>query len=945
MAHLKPFSPESHVTSSLSPLVAATARALMGIGAGARHPGTASPFINSHQTDPSRHLSAKFCSLVDYSSSSDDAEGEIDYEMDPTSISATPERETVHDSQTDQPQFTQDVVPQASAESSKRPSTMATRLVSLKRPRTNAKCDEKAWSPRSRQSRSDSGSDSGSDTASDRDSDTSSVIVESCTESPPTNESTGSKDVSNASVPGSPEYLPTEAVVGSASIASPQQPRAKRGLPRCRWVDESDRSDDWVLQAGSCITIRRQEAQQCHDCITRYSRCSFAGIRSFPRIEAGSDQLDFDRGTLRPSRLDDEVPHFPTEFDRSFVGEDAIRIKTVASHHLLPTLKEELEHAQKSDCVRIRHELFARQTCDTCLHVIFCGAYKCMCCGRDLCMSCYDQLLKLKDQPIKRLSNADLRHSRYLLSVVEGDKDGTGHASAFSEPHPMQQDRLHRCAPRTKSHSSKDFTPYTRRDAQELEHLVIAMQEWKESNPLEVHRPPAKDILDALRRSSGDQKLTNSWPHMYLRSEELVDPFVPHQAAAVNEKSSDPPPPTPSWFSAAPIPVKTEDPKRFSFADLWVLREPIVVDIGKDTFHLDWSPQHFIDTYGEASCNVEGDATTSTTTVAKFFEKFGQRNPLGVSRKIKDWPPTTDFKSAFPREYADFMSLLPMGSMTRRDGVLNLAAHAPSNSNPPDLGPKGYFSEESDDRPGGQGSTKLHMDVADAVNVMLWAGPWKDGAVGAAAWDMFRVEDADKIRDFLYEHFAEKYGRPVAQMRLMMNELSFPFLSPSQSLKTDVIFQLYRNSPIHSQLVFLDQDLRTQLFKSKGVKPFRIWQRPGEAVFIPAGCAHQVCNYADCIKVASDFVSLENVASCWHGKSMTDEFRELTKECQLWRSDVLQLKTQLLWAWVRRRTGMIVPLRFLERSIDLHSDCLVLQKSSERILPSSGGSGGERGSD
>ncbi|KDE04989.1 hypothetical protein MVLG_04637 [Microbotryum lychnidis-dioicae p1A1 Lamole] len=885
MAHLKPFSPESHVTSSLSPLVAATARALMGIGAGARHPGTASPFINSHQADPSRHLSAKFCSLVDYSSSSDDAEGEIDHEMDPTSISATPEWETVHDSQRDQPQFTQDVVPQASAESSKRPSTMATRLVSLKRPRTKAKRDEEAWSPPSRQSRSDSGSD----TVSDRDSDTSSVIVETCTESPPTNESTGLKDVSNASVPGSPEYLPTEAVVGSASIASPQQPRPKRGLPRCRWVTESDRSDEWVLQTGSCITIRRQEAQQCHDCITRYSRCSFAGIRSFPRIEAGSDQLDFDRGTLRPSRLDDEVPHFPTEFDRSFVGEDAIRIKTVASHHLLPTLKEELEHAQKSDCVRIRHELFMRQTCDTCLHVIFCGAYKCMCCGRDLCMSCYDQLLKLKDQPIIRLSNADLRHARHLLSVVEGDKDGTGHASAFSEPHPMQQDRLHRCAPRTKSHSSKDFTPYTRRDAQELEQLVVAMQKWKESNALEVNRPPSKDILDALRRPSGDQKLTDSWPHMYLRSEELVDPYVPHQATAVNEKSSDPPPPTPSWFSAAPIPVKTEDPKRFSFADLWVLREPIVVDIGNDTFHLGWSPEHFIDTYGEASCNVEGDSTTSTTTVANFFERFGQRNPLGVSRKIKDWPPTTDFKSAFPREYTDFMSLLPMASMTRRDGVLNLAAHAPLNSNPPDLGPKGYFSEESDDRPGGQGSTKLHMDVADAVNVMLWAGPWKDGAAGAAAWDMFRVEDADKIRDFLYEHFAEKYGRPVAQMRLMMND------------------------PIHSQLVFLDQDLRTQLLESKGVKPFRIWQRPGEAVFIPAGCAHQVCNYADCIKVASDFVSLENVASCWH---VTDEFRELTKECQLWRSDVLQLKTQLLWAW----------------------------KSSERILPSSGGIGGEGGS-
>lgn len=55
------------------------------------------------------------------------------------------------------------------------------------------------------------------------------------------------------------------------------------------------------------------------------------------------------------------------------------------------------------------------------------------------------------------------------------------------------------------------------------------------------------------------------------------------------------------------------------------------------------------------------------------------------------------------------MKALPFGSVTRRDGVLNVAAHYPLNANPPDLGPKGYFSEISDNGPGGNGSTKLHM--------------------------------------------------------------------------------------------------------------------------------------------------------------------------------------------------------------------------------------------
>lgn len=55
-----------------------------------------------------------------------------------------------------------------------------------------------------------------------------------------------------------------------------------------------------------------------------------------------------------------------------------------------------------------------------------------------------------------------------------------------------------------------------------------------------------------------------------------------------------------------------------------------------------------------------------------------------------------------------FMSILPAGSVTRRDGVLDIAAHTPRNANPPDLGPKGYFAQASDDRKGGKGTTKLH---------------------------------------------------------------------------------------------------------------------------------------------------------------------------------------------------------------------------------------------
>jgi len=71
-------------------------------------------------------------------------------------------------------------------------------------------------------------------------------------------------------------------------------------------------------------------------------------------------------------------------------------------------------------------------------------------------------------------------------------------------------------------------------------------------------------------------------------------------------------------------------------------------------------------------------------------------------------------------------------------------------------------------------------------------------------------------------------------------------------------------------------------------------QRQGEAVFIPAGCAHQVCNLSDCIKVAADFVSPENIERC---ARLTEEFRAQNLE-RMWKEDVLQLQTMMWYAWV-----------------------------------------------
>ncbi|KZS87087.1 hypothetical protein SISNIDRAFT_391001, partial [Sistotremastrum niveocremeum HHB9708] len=192
-------------------------------------------------------------------------------------------------------------------------------------------------------------------------------------------------------------------------------------------------------------------------------------------------------------------------------------------------------------------------------------------------------------------------------------------------------------------------------------------------------------------------------------------------------------------------------------------------------------------------------------------------------------------------------------SYSRRDGVLNIASYFPTNCVSPDIGPKMYNAFASLDGPGSNGSTRLHTDMADAVEVMTYATD------SSNSLDLFRREDLDKIRRFLREEF-----------------------------DLDAI-----EDSIHKQRFYLDSELREKLYQRHNVSSFRVYRQPGKAIFIPAGCAHQVCNIAECIKVAVNSVSPENVEHC---ATLTREFREQNGE-SLWKEDILQLRTTIWHAW------------------------------------------------
>ncbi|KAG0698870.1 hypothetical protein DFH29DRAFT_80552 [Suillus ampliporus] len=184
------------------------------------------------------------------------------------------------------------------------------------------------------------------------------------------------------------------------------------------------------------------------------------------------------------------------------------------------------------------------------------------------------------------------------------------------------------------------------------------------------------------------------------------------------------------------------------FRPLWAKGDPIVVTELLSKFQIQWPPTYFVQKHNSQSCLIlecQSDVN-KRVTVGEFFPWFGKyEGRVEVECwKLKDWPPSTDFKTAFPELFDDFSRAVPVPNYVRRDGTLNIASHFPSNTVAPDqwvsimmtttrdrvahsdsiTGPQMYNAMSLFESAGSKGSTRLHMDMADAVDIMTCASTW-----------------------------------------------------------------------------------------------------------------------------------------------------------------------------------------------------------------------------
>jgi lysine-specific demethylase 3 len=257
---------------------------------------------------------------------------------------------------------------------------------------------------------------------------------------------------------------------------------------------------------------------------------------------------------------------------------------------------------------------------DTCMTSLFSSSWMCRLCGRETCAECFDQV---KDLTVDRPGAGPAE-----ILALQARREKHAHSNPF----------FLSCT-RRNEHQAKDFSPLSRFCKSELEQAIEEMKRLIQ----EPATPPAE--------ANGG---TNGGYTQQFRAPNLDNPLIPWSGMAHFFKPPIPDsiPPTstnPSYIPPnlshtilsipnRPIAQYTESvltPE--AFPKIWSLGQPLVVTNLLSKFNIQWTPEYFVEKYGEQSCLIIECQTemNKRITVGDFFGHFGKYQERTECWKLK----------------------------------------------------------------------------------------------------------------------------------------------------------------------------------------------------------------------------------------------------------------------------------------------------------------------
>ncbi|KAI9360432.1 hypothetical protein DFJ73DRAFT_815714 [Zopfochytrium polystomum] len=578
------------------------------------------------------------------------------------------------------------------------------------------------------------------------------------------------------------------------------------------------------MQDAPCtLLLMSPTPSYCRSCArpSAMEGCRFQDLRVFITSTTGNvlDKSFFERDRskdlLQSSSegiLASTAWKFPSSDPSAATKEGHFKRKT--SHSLVTFLHREIMHTTLPNAVKWPSATtpISRLSCDDCGRRPIFGFWVCSICAKVMCLDCFEVAWLDSEK----------------LSSNKEDSDNVP-LEQYIPPRECYSQRSN-----WKHHSANDFIPVIQVSKEELEQMQDHIMEHVEED---------NACAKPNRNASPDQIPIRDWDF--------------------NSDSSG--------YNVLELNVRPDDAIGVVEHELAEGR-PLACKVDIDSLSADWSFSFFASNLNLETAKVvecDGAFAVIDLPASKFFEVVLDSKPrhYSSSRLMTTLRNGIDASKVFSSHCSELLSRLPFHSYISPSGDRNLVSLIRRENWPKEGLSSISFAHKSIDK---IGTIPLSIERMDEIHVLVTAknsmqvrkkSPAPNSAFGrsksfgtdapvAAVWDVFPTTSVEGLRFFLRKLAVE---RRLALRKRYLDGIgrgapAGGIDGSTTATVADANLQFY-----------LDAKLRKRVWRDYSIRGWRIEQRVGEAVVIPAGLPFQMCTKTDVVHFTTKFASAESL--------------------------------------------------------------------------------------